>query len=72
VARDAAGGVGGAQESGVSAVEASAYGPYTTNAGKNAHERVQRVRQPGVTEAKMWGAYEKVSVTRMTAAEGTR
>jgi hypothetical protein len=38
--------------------------PYTTNGGKNAHVRVQRVSQPGVTETKMWGSYEKVSVRR--------
>jgi hypothetical protein len=38
--------------------------PYTTNGGKNAHVRVQRVSQPGVTETKMWEAYEKVSVKR--------
>jgi len=37
-------------------------GPYTTNRGKNAHVRVQRVNQPGVTEIKLWGSYEKVSV----------
>ena len=36
--------------------------PYTTNGGKNAHVRVQRVNQPGVTEIKLWGSYEKVSV----------
>jgi hypothetical protein len=41
--------------------------PYTTNGGKNAHVRVQWVSQPGVTETKMWGAYEKVSVRRMSA-----
>ncbi len=41
--------------------------PYTTNGGKNAHVRVQRVDKPGVTETKMWGAYEKVSVRRMSA-----
>src|SRR5437588_9981544 len=41
--------------------------PYTTSGGKNAHVRVQRVSQPGVTETKMWGAYEKVSVRRATA-----
>jgi len=46
--------------------------PYTTNGGKNAHVRVQQVSQPGVTETKMWGAYEKVSVKRATAEEGTR
>jgi hypothetical protein len=39
--------------------------PYTTNGGKNAHVRVQRASQPGVTETKMWGAYEKVSVRRV-------
>ena len=38
--------------------------PYTSNGGKNAHVRVQRAKQPGVTETKMWGAYEKVSVRR--------
>jgi hypothetical protein len=42
---------------------------YTTNGGKNAHVRVQRVSEPGVTETKMWGAYEKVSVRRMSAEE---
>ena len=47
--------------------------PYTTNGGKNAHVRVQRVSQPGVTETKMWGAYEKVTVMRRaTAEEGKR
>ena len=47
--------------------------PYTTNGGKNAHVRVQRASQPGVTEAKMWGAYEKVTVIRRaTAEEGKR
>ena len=30
--------------------------PYTTNGGKNAHVRVQRANQSGVTETKMWGA----------------
>ena len=38
--------------------------PYTTNGGKNAHVRVQRADQPGVTETRMWGAYEKVMVKR--------
>jgi hypothetical protein len=47
--------------------------PYTTAGGKNAHVRVQRVSQPGVTETKMWGAYEKVTVIRRaTAEEGKR
>jgi hypothetical protein len=40
--------------------------PYTTAGGKNSHVRVQRVNQPGVTEVKLWGAYEKVSVRRAT------
>ena len=39
--------------------------PYTTNVGKNAHIRVQRVEKP-VTEVRMWGGYEKVSVKRAT------
>ena len=38
--------------------------PYTTAGGKNAHVRVQRVEKPGVTETRMWGAYEKISVQR--------
>ena len=38
--------------------------PYTTAGGKNTHARVQRVNQPGVTEVKLWGSYEKVSVRR--------
>src|SRR5256884_3936691 len=42
--------------------------PYTTNGGKNAHVRVQRANQPGMTETKMWGAYEKGSVIRRAAA----
>jgi len=37
--------------------------PYTTVGGKNAHVRVQRVEKP-VTEVRMWGAYEKISVQR--------
>ena len=31
---------------------------------KNSHVRVQRVNQPGVTEVKLWGAYENVSMRR--------
>ena len=38
--------------------------PYTTAGGKNAHVRVQQVEKPGVTEMRMWGAYEKISVQR--------
>jgi len=29
--------------------------PHTTNGGKNAHVRVQRVDKPGVTETRLWG-----------------
>src|SRR5207245_11499125 len=46
--------------------------PYTTNGGKNAHVRVQRVSQPGVAGTKMWVADEKVSVKRRTAEGGKR
>src|SRR6266436_41291 len=43
--------------------------PYTTNGSKNAHVRVQRVNQPGLTETRMSEAYEKVSVKRTGRAE---
>jgi len=38
--------------------------PYTTAGGKNSHVRVQRVDNPGVTETRLWGSYEKVMVIR--------
>jgi len=38
--------------------------PHSTAGGKNTHVRVQRVNQPGVTEVRLWGSYEKVSVKR--------
>jgi hypothetical protein len=38
--------------------------PYTTNGGKNAHVRVQRVSQPGVTETKMWGGHGEAARDR--------
>jgi hypothetical protein len=38
--------------------------PYTSNAGKDAHARVQKVGQPGVTEVRTWRAHERVSVRR--------
>ena len=38
--------------------------PFTTAGGKNAHLRLQRVNQPGVTDIRTWGAHEKVSVRR--------
>jgi hypothetical protein len=47
--------------------------PYTTAGGKNSHVRVQRVDKPGVTETRLWGSYEKVTVIRrMTTEEGKR
>jgi hypothetical protein len=46
--------------------------PYSTGGGKTAHVRVQRVNQPGVTEVRLWGSYEKVSVKRASGEEGKR
>ena len=46
--------------------------PFTTAGGKNAHARVRKVSQPGLTDLPTWGAYEKVSVKRMSAEEGKR
>jgi hypothetical protein len=47
--------------------------PYTTAGGKNSQVRVQRVDKPGVTETRLWGSYEKVTVIRRaTAEEGKR
>ena len=40
--------------------------PYTTAGGKNSHVRVQRVDKPSVTETRLWGSYERVSVKRAT------
>jgi hypothetical protein len=44
--------------------------PYTTAAGKNAHVRVRRVDDTEVTMIRTYGAHERVSVKRATAAEG--
>ena len=38
--------------------------PYTTNAGKDARVRVQRVGRPDVTEIRIWRAHERVVVGR--------
>ena len=47
--------------------------PYATAGGKNTHVRVQRVDKPGVTETRLWGSYEWVTVIRRaTAEEGKR
>ena len=38
--------------------------PYSTVGGKSTNVRLQRVDQPGATEVKLWGSYEKISVRR--------
>ena len=38
--------------------------PSSSVGGKHVSVRVQRVESPGVTEVRMWGAYEKVRVQR--------
>ena len=43
--------------------------PYTTAGGESTSVRVQRPDKPGVTETRMWGSYEKVSVKRAARAE---
>src|SRR6266850_3473534 len=40
--------------------------PFTTAAGRNAHARVRKARQPELTDLRTWGAHEKVSVKRAT------
>jgi hypothetical protein len=46
--------------------------PYTTNGGKDAHARVQKVGQPDVTALRTWAAHERISVKRASATEGRR
>jgi hypothetical protein len=46
--------------------------PYTSNAGKNASVRVQRVGDPTATELRTWGAHERISVKRAAAEGGKR
>ncbi len=46
--------------------------PFTTVGGKNANVRVRLIKQPTVTEIRVWGAHERISVTRVTAEEGKR
>jgi hypothetical protein len=46
--------------------------PYTTAGGKNSHVRVQRVDNPGTTETRQWGSYEKVTVIRRASADEGR
>ena len=40
--------------------------------GRTAHVGVRRVGRPDVTDIRMWGAHERVSVKRTTAEEGKR
>jgi hypothetical protein len=44
--------------------------PYTTE--EDAHIRVKKVGQPEVTELRIWGAHERVTVNRATSEEGKR
>jgi hypothetical protein len=47
--------------------------PYSSAGGKHTQVRVQRVDQPGATETRLWGSYEKVTVIRRaTTGEGKR
>jgi hypothetical protein len=36
--------------------------PFTTAGGKNAHARVRKVSQPGLTDLPTWGTHKKVRV----------
>ncbi|PYN89231.1 MAG: hypothetical protein DMD87_06465 [Candidatus Rokuibacteriota bacterium] len=38
--------------------------PYSTACGKTVHVRVESLKQPGVTDIRTWGAYERVAVKR--------
>jgi len=38
--------------------------PYTTAGGKTVHGRVESMKQPGVTDIRLWGAHERVAVKR--------
>jgi hypothetical protein len=40
------------------------YRPYTTNAGKDVHVRVNRVDSAEVTMIRTWSAHERVAVKR--------
>jgi hypothetical protein len=44
--------------------------PYTTNAGKDAHVRVQRVDRPDVTMIRSWAAHERVALKRTGERDG--
>ena len=38
--------------------------PYSSAGGKNTQVRVQRMDQPGTTDTRLWGAYERVPLRR--------
>ena len=44
--------------------------PYTTE--EDAHVRVKKVGQPEVTEIRIWGAHQRVTVNRATSEQGKR
>jgi hypothetical protein len=46
--------------------------PYTIGGGKNARVRVQKVGHDAPRELRTWGAYERISVKRVSAEEGKR
>jgi hypothetical protein len=46
--------------------------PYTTAGGKTAHVGVRRVGKPDVTDIRMWGAHERISVKRAVTEDGKR
>ena len=52
----------------------ASYAPWVSRAQAiSAVRRVQRVDQPGVTETRLWGSYEKVTVIRRASfQEGKR
>ena len=46
--------------------------PFTTVGGKHANVRIRLIKQPTVTEIRVWGAYERVSVKRAASAEESK
>jgi hypothetical protein len=46
--------------------------PFTTVNGKHANVRVRLIKQPTVTEIRVWGAYERISVKRAASAEESK
>ena len=44
--------------------------PFTTAAGKNAHARVRKVRQPEITDLRSWSVHERLNVKKASDEEG--